>query len=297
MPEPIVQSMLCPILIGRNAQLAALTRLLDQACTGHGQIALVSGEAGIGKSRLVAELKSLATKQGFTVWQGNCFEPDRVLPYAPWLDLFRSVQGQDALPAEWRTSVGEQATAAESDPVQTKWRCFEWLTTLLLAGGANKPLRPRLLVVEDLHWCDDLSYEFLLHLARRSAQQPLLLLLTYRDDEVNTRLGWLLSALDRERLAQEIKVARLSVAETAGMLQAVFALNRAPQSDFLTALYELTEGNPFFVEEVLKACVAEGAIFQTGGQWGRKPLNQISDICVTWLAKAQIAWPVQLLRH
>src|SRR5437588_7406067 len=83
-------SVICPILIGRTAELAAFHLLLDQAKSGKGQIVLLSGEAGIGKSRLVAETKTYATAQGFLLLQGQCFPTDRSCPYAPLLDLLRS---------------------------------------------------------------------------------------------------------------------------------------------------------------------------------------------------------------
>src|SRR2546429_2196888 len=81
---------ICPILIGRTAELTALHLLLDRARSGKGQIVLLSGEAGIGKSRLVAEAKTYATAQGFLLLQGQCFPTDRSCPYAPLLDLLRS---------------------------------------------------------------------------------------------------------------------------------------------------------------------------------------------------------------
>src|SRR5713101_7615424 len=84
--KPIV----CPVLIGRAADLTALHVLVDQAKRGEGQVALISGEAGIGKSRLVAETKTYAANQGFLLLQGNCFQADRAFPYAPFLDLLRS---------------------------------------------------------------------------------------------------------------------------------------------------------------------------------------------------------------
>src|SRR5947208_15693318 len=84
--KPIV----CPVLIGRAADLTALHVLVDQAKRGEGQVALISGEAGIGKSRLVDEAKTYATAQGFLLLQGQCFPTDRSCPYAPLLDLLRS---------------------------------------------------------------------------------------------------------------------------------------------------------------------------------------------------------------
>jgi predicted ATPase len=83
MAAPFETPIVCPLLIGRERQLDLLSRLVEQARAGQGHTALIAGEAGIGKSRLVAELKPAAIAQGLTILQGRCFEPDRVLPYAP----------------------------------------------------------------------------------------------------------------------------------------------------------------------------------------------------------------------
>src|SRR2546425_10810497 len=90
MQVPIDLPVVCPIVIGRTAELTALHLLLERAKSGKGQVALLSGEAGIGKSRLVAEAKADATAQGFLLLQTQCFPTDRSCPYAPLLDLLRS---------------------------------------------------------------------------------------------------------------------------------------------------------------------------------------------------------------
>jgi predicted ATPase len=82
---------ICPVLIGRTAELATFRLLIDRARNGKGQVVLLSGEAGIGKSRLVTEAKTNASAQGFLLLQGNCFPTDLSYPYAPLLDLLRSV--------------------------------------------------------------------------------------------------------------------------------------------------------------------------------------------------------------
>src|SRR5262245_27888795 len=81
---------LCPIMVGRASYLDLLKQHLVETQSGHGQIFLLAGEAGIGKSRLVAESKAWSHQNGLVILQGNCFEPDRVLPYAPILDLLRT---------------------------------------------------------------------------------------------------------------------------------------------------------------------------------------------------------------
>src|ERR1700687_4913940 len=90
-------TMVCPIFIGRQLDLTALYLLIDRLKSGQGHVVLISGEAGIGKSRLVAEAKTYATEQGFLLLQGNCFPTDRSSPYAPLLDLLRSSQAKELL--------------------------------------------------------------------------------------------------------------------------------------------------------------------------------------------------------
>src|SRR5690242_3444023 len=89
MLPPFTTARICPLLLGRTAYLAALDNLIAQARDGHGQTVLITGEAGIGKSRLVVEMQVHAAQHRLALLQGRCFEPDRVLPYAPLLDLLR----------------------------------------------------------------------------------------------------------------------------------------------------------------------------------------------------------------
>src|ERR1700680_2469030 len=90
MTVPLDKPVTCPVLVGRTRELAALHSLIDGARGGQGRVALISGEAGIGKSRLLAEAKTYAAAQGFLLLQGYCFPTDSSCPYAPLLDLLRS---------------------------------------------------------------------------------------------------------------------------------------------------------------------------------------------------------------
>jgi predicted ATPase len=158
------------------------------------------------------------------------------------------------------------------DPEQEKRRLFAALAHVFLSQAAERPL---LLVVEDLHWSDDTSLELLQYVARRCAPQPLLVLLTYRSDEVHPTLSHWLAELDREHLGQEVALTRLTRSETGAMLQALLARGRPVQAAFLDAIYTLTEGNPFFIEEILKSLIAAGEISSTDGAWDRKPLGEL----------------------
>lgn len=279
-----------PTLIGRAGQLALLTDLLAQACDGQSRVALIAGEAGIGKSRLVAEVTAIAAARGARSVQGRCFEQDRALPYAPLIDLLRAFCGgrpADVLLPALGAAAAELAkispdlasalpnlTATPPLELEQEKRrlfqaCTQFVQQLTTAG------QPLLLIFEDLHWCDDTSLEWLLSLTRELAAQPLLVLLTYRDDETHPKLNQLLAALDRMPLVSELVLPRLAPADVADLLRAIFELSQPPRAEFLDALYGLTDGNPLFIEEVLKSLIAAGDIYREGGAWTRKPLREL----------------------
>jgi DNA-binding CsgD family transcriptional regulator/predicted negative regulator of RcsB-dependent stress response len=292
MAVPLNKPVICPVLIGRTADLAALRLLIEQTKSGKGQVALLCGEAGIGKSRLVAEIKTEAFAQSFQLLQGNCFPTDLAFPYAPLLDLLHSVF---ITPSRVRIAADMEPFARELapllpeiihvfpdlaslpplsslDPEQEKRRLFAALAHFFLSQAAHHPL---LLLVEDVHWSDDTSLEFLQYLARRCATQPLLVLLTYRSDEIRPALSHWLAQLDREHLGQEVVLTRFTRSETGAMLQAIFDVQRPVPAEFLDAIYTLTEGNPFFIEEILKSLIATGKISYAHGAWDHKPLAEL----------------------
>src|SRR5713226_5919409 len=283
---------ICPVLIGRAHDLTTLHLLVDRAQSGQGQVALVSGEAGIGKSRLVAEVKTYAASHDFLLVQGSCFPTDHAIPYAPLLDLLRSfLTGHPSplpapevkqvaqaflplLPDAGHVLVGTPPASMLPvlDPEQEKRRRFEILAHFLTNPARTRPV---LLVVEDLHWSDDTSLEFLHYLARRCSAHRLLLLLTYRSDEVRPVLRHFLAQLDRERLTQEILLVRLTRDEVEAMLRAIFALPRSAHVELADPLSTLTEGNPFFVEEILKSLMASGGIVYSNRSFQGKETREL----------------------
>src|SRR6185312_12657481 len=282
-------SAICPRLIGRATYLESVSLLLGQMRQGNGHTLLLAGEAGIGKSRLITEIKTGIRRDTVLALQGNCFEPDRSLPYGPLIDALRALLAI-VTPRELMRDAGTYATeytrllpelaaylppgaiAPVISPEQEKRRLFEALAQLLSRLSARQPL---LFVAEDIHWADDTSLEFLAFLARRLPHLPILLLLTYRSDEQHAQLRHFLAQLDRERLASEIALAPLTPAEVEEMLLGIFELQRPVRREFLDAMYNLTEGNPFFIEEVLHALLADDEIYYSGGGWERRPLNDL----------------------
>ena len=290
MTVSVDKPIICPVLIGRDHHLAALHLLMEHTRSGQGQVLLLCGEAGIGKSRLVTEFKTEAVAQGFQALQGHCFPTDLSCPYAPLLDLLRSLflhtpaarlgsfmppfaRELTPLLPELLQFFPELATLPplpSLEPEQEKGRLFAALARFFLQQAATHPL---LFIVEDVHWSDETSLEFLLYLARHCGRSPLLILLTYRSDEIRPALSHWLAELDREHLAQEMALTHLTFDETDAMLRAIF--DRECPAELLDAIYTLTEGNPFFIEELLKSLIATGEISPTRRTWDRKPLNML----------------------
>ncbi len=278
------QPVVCPILVGRSSELNALQDCLEAAASGQGGVVLLSGEAGIGKSRLVAELQQSASAQDFQLLSGQCFPTDRSCSYAPLLDLLRAFLAPLS-PAQITTAMGASARAlvpllpeyvqhlpelarlpplSPLEPEQEKRRLFATLAEVFTKQVNAQPL---LLVIEDLHWSDESTLEFLLFFARKAAAYRLLVVLTYRSDEVHQLLRSFLAQLDRERLRQEVVLEPMTRTDTATMLQTILQRRDSLPPGLLDALYGLTEGNPFFLEEVLKALIMAGELVEGGDGW------------------------------
>ena len=170
------------------------------------------------------------------ILQGNCFESDQSYPYAPVLDLLRTffnthdlkdfLQSSGSVASEFIKLFPELdnglldiSVLSEGDPQQEKRRLFATLAQFFIYQTTKQPV---LLIVEDLHWSDDLSLEFLLYLSRRCANLPMLMIFTYRDDEIHANLRHWLAQLERERLIQELALTRFSPSDVETMLNAIF---------------------------------------------------------------------------
>jgi DNA-binding CsgD family transcriptional regulator/Tfp pilus assembly protein PilF len=256
-------------MFGREAQLRELEHALAQARGGAGRLVFVSGEAGVGKTRLAQELAARAGPE-VDVLRGNCFDEDPAEPYAPFRDVLRALAQANG-PAALAEAAGPWATElarllpdvaapapAGDDPQSEKRRLFEAIYRVL-RPAADQPCR--VVLFEDLHWSDQTSQELIAFLARAVERDRLLLLGTYRADELHRRhpLSHLIARLARERLYHELRLAPLTPAEFARMLEATLGRGELP-AGFVEALYERTEGNPFFAEEVLGSLVEHGRL-------------------------------------
>lgn len=285
----VEQSVVCPLLIGRDAPLSAGFDMLDRVRCGTGGALLVSGEAGIGKSRFVRALVERARATGFLSLHGACFETDSAHPYAPLLDLVRTCASttspalaahyfEDAAPElvtlfpELRSIFPDSVAREAVDPEDDRRRLFHSFTAAISALGSVQPL---LLVIEDVHWSDDATLDLLLHLARRITSQAIALILTFRSDEIGLRLHRLLADFDRAHCASEVKLRPLARSDVSTMLQSIFGTHAAFGTPFVGSLHEITEGNPFFIEEMLKALLEEGDLVLGDGAWRARSLELV----------------------
>ena len=246
--------------VGRSRQLAELEAALRDASARRPSLALVAGESGVGKSRLADELAVRARETGARVLWGDCVElGEGELPYAPLLGALRPLVREpdpalDSLPPGLRAGLdsllpGLGSTPGEAEPV-TQARVFEGLLALLEALGQDGPV---VLVIEDLHWSDSSTRHFLSFLARSMCGAPLLVVGTYRSDELHRRhpLRPLLAELGRDPSALMIDLATFTREEMSEQLEGILAA--APDPGLVERLYVRSEGNALFTEEILAA--------------------------------------------
>lgn len=258
----VLQPLLCPTVVGRDEELAALDRHLCLAAGGRGSVVLLGGEPGIGKSRLCRATMDMAGEAGFRLLHGVCFQHERSLAYGPIVDALQTAGLASQLPGEFAAVIGGGPPAEGAAAEHEKRRLFEQLFRLLHDLARESPL---LLVLEDLHWSDPTTLEFAHLLARRIGALPILLLATYRTTEVDavpSLRSWL-AELERERMALALRLERLTSPGVAEMVGAIFA-TRAPDPALVETLESGSEGNPFFVEELLRALADERRISGDG---------------------------------
>src|SRR5579864_5627186 len=188
----------CRTLIGREPEVTRLEDALLAACRGDGGVVVLAGEAGIGKSRLASELRRRADKIGAAVLEGSCSEAELALPYLPFIEAIGNyLETVDVAPiAERLGAAGNElghlfpqlgaigaADRADESP-QAKLRLFEAVLALLRIAAGDTGL---LLIVEDLHWADASTRELLDYVTRRLRSSRILVLATYRKDELHRK--------------------------------------------------------------------------------------------------------------
>ena len=253
-------------LIGREPELTRLRQALRAARQGRGQVVRVTGEAGIGKSRLVAEVAADAAAQGVQVLAGRAYETEQILPFRPWVAALRSGSALVQLLTGPTGSGPGRAELArlfpelgrrEAPPTitgESHLRLFELIDDLIAELARSQPL---LLVLEDLQWADDMTLRLVPFVARRLADRPVLLLGTARDEELpeTPAVAQLCSELDPLTHVETLPLPGLSPAATAALVRALAPSGTAAPrlAEVAARVWALSGGNPFVIVETMRA--------------------------------------------
>ncbi|MBI2913244.1 MAG: AAA family ATPase [Chloroflexi bacterium] len=276
--------------VGREEELAAHNAVLDEALAGRGSLVMLTGEPGVGKTRLAEEVAAQARSRGFFVAAGHCQEMGETAPYTPFVGAIEYV-ARVMPPENLRRALGDVGAEAarlapelrrlfpdlpppvEMPPEEGRRYLFNALVDFLERAARAQPM---LLILEDLHWADESSLLLLQHIARRLAEMPVVVLGTYRDVEMapGGALARTLQEMLRRRLARETVLGRLPEPAVAQMLKAHGRGD--PPPSLVSLIYDETEGNPFFVEELVRHLLEQGKLLDPEGRWlSEYPVGEI----------------------
>jgi class 3 adenylate cyclase/tetratricopeptide (TPR) repeat protein len=293
-------------LVGREKELATLVDAYDEVMRGTGRMVSIIGEAGVGKSRLVAELKAHAlggTEEGRRPhwFEGRCIELGVTAAYWPFIDMLGQhfglaeqpgaggrgahaakaldeLQASGGLSAERAQEIGPflgrllsirfgnewDLALAHAQPEQIKHQTFLAVRDLLLAFARQRPL---VAVLDDLHWADSLSIDVIALLMESLTIAPILLVCMYRPerDQRCWQLATIASRKCPERFA-EISLRELTPSQSRHLIQSLLSVEALPKP-MRESILTQSQGNPFFVEEVIRSLIDSGVVYRVGDQW------------------------------
>ena len=296
--------------VGRAAERARLSELWGQACEGSLRFALISGEAGVGKTRSATDLALEVRAQGATVLYGRCDE-DLGVPYQPWAQALGYLVGEAPQPildahveryggdlarliGALGDRVAELPAPRQSDPETERYLLYAAAAGLLEGAAEQEPL---LLVLDDLHWADSPTLSLLRHVVTAGVGMPVMVVGTYRDSDLSPDhpLTALLADLHREQGVERIRLRGLQAADVLALMDAAagYELDDAWHALALEITRE-TAGNPFFAGELLRHLTESGAIVE--GQDGRWHLmGEVAELGLPQSVREVIGRRVQRL--
>jgi tetratricopeptide (TPR) repeat protein len=269
------------VFVGRESELKQLQSAFDGAISGQGALMMVTGEPGIGKTSLCEQLSTYVTLRGGRTLVGHCYEAGSLsLPYLAFVEALRSyVLTRD--PKDLKEELGSGAAdvariiseirerlkiklRTQKDPEEERYRLLQGVSEFL-TNAAN--VQPMLVVLEDLHDADKGTLEMLTHVSRNLAGARLLLVGTYRDVEVDRShpLSAALAELRRVSTYGRVLLRGLNADEVRRMMETI--CGHAVPWSLAEAVHRQTEGNPLFVQEVIRYLAEEGLIARKEGQW------------------------------
>jgi tetratricopeptide (TPR) repeat protein len=246
--------------VGRINELGRLHLAFTEACAGVGRVTLVAGQAGMGKTRLADELARYAENHGAYVLWGRCHETGGAPAYWPWIQVARAYARASGRP------MAEAESPAE-EPQPSRAQLFESFAALLRSAAQERPV---LVVLDDLHRADKPSLLVLAEVARRLSDTRLLVLGSYRDDEVDDQhpLAEMLGELERVPSFQRLVLQGLSAPDVQALLSAG-AQERLhdAEAELASAVHRESDGNPFFVHELVRHLIETRRLAQRDGRW------------------------------
>ena len=287
--------------VDREKELSIPENLHNKALEGKGQVLFITGEAGIGKTRLVTEFGQAVHASGSVFASGTSYQQEVTPPYAPWVDVLRSVIKEiprevlAKIPGIWAAEISRlvpelaaqakelgikgwilgRETSSFITPTtdQERVRLFQAVTDFLKTASQQRPL---VIFLDDLLWADAASLQLFHYLSRRISRHRIMLIATYRDVELEEShpLNRLILDLHRERLLNQITLSRFTVDFVAKLISNNLG-GGGVSEELAQLIYDKTGGNPFFTEEVLRSLVEQGAVFRGDAGWAVKDMVSV----------------------
>ncbi len=253
--------------VGRQREMDTLTAALEDARSDRGRLVMLVGEPGIGKTRTAQELAAYAETQGVRVLWGRCHEYQGAPPYWPWIQAIRAY-ARERDPEQLLAEMGSGAAyisqiapdiqqqqpqvsppATTEDPEQARFRLFDSVASFFKNASRQQTL---VIVLDNLHWADKSSLLLLEFVAQELGESPLLVVGTYRDVDLSRQhpLFETLGELAREGRFQRVLLRGLSQEDVGQFIESATGIR--PASGLVRAVYAQTEGNPFFIIEVVR---------------------------------------------
>ena len=279
-PENPLDRLAGGVFVGRERELDEMRGALEDALGGHGRLLLLVGEPGIGKTRTAEELATYARVRGAKVHWGRCHEGDGAPAYWPWTQALRSyVREADPVGLAWELGpsapevaqlvpevterLGEVPEPPALEPEQARFRLFDSVSGFLANASRSRPL---VLVLDDLHWADEPSLLLLKFIGRHLSDTGLLVVGTYRDVELGRHHPLAATLAELGEIEQTRRMALRGLDHEAVERFIVMTAGVAPPG-LAEAVHEQTEGNPFFLGEVVRLLVSEGRLERDGTGW------------------------------
>ena len=261
------------LFVGREHEQQVLRAAIDAVRTGHGRLALLAGEAGVGKTRIAEELARYAPEHGVQVFWGCCSEDGGAPAFWPWVQILRAaIKGMDRdslaialgtgaadiaqLVPELRVVLPDIPSIAIADSPQARFRVFDGITRFLDYLAARAPV---LLIIDDLHGADPSSLRLIEFIVRELRSMPLMMLASYRDvglTSTHPLTGMLVEGL-RVSDVERLTLSGWSASEIAEFIER--STHIAPAASLVRAVHQRTEGNPLFVGEYVRLLLSEGS--------------------------------------